>query len=80
MLCVNIGMAPLTQANSLDMIHKQQLLGVESLVRLKAAGGFRAKSAGMLAMEGFFHQPPSQHCLQQNASVRFGVLLEEFRC
>lgn len=73
-------MAAFTQAHGLDIVNKQQLLGVESLVRLRAAGGFRAKSAGMLDMERLFRQPPSEHYLQQNTSVGIGVLLELWRC
>lgn len=44
-------MAAFTEVHGLDIVNKQQLLGVESPVRLQAAGVFRAKSAGMLAME-----------------------------
>lgn len=73
-------MAAFTQAHGLDIVNKQQLLGVESLVRLRAAGGFRAKSAGMLDMERLFRQPPSEHYLQQSTSVGIGVLLELWRC
>lgn len=59
-----------TQAHSLDIVENQQLLGVDSLGRLaggvfllRAAGGFRAKSAGMLAMERLFRHPPSERYL-----------------